>query len=155
MADMSPWMPWCQPGYSMEMARDWTAARPKLFSDRIEFDFVITREDGRFLGGCGLNQMNYFYRFSNLGYWVRSSEAGKGVAVQAVRLTAAFAFEKTLLNRLELLIAAGNDRSCRVAEKAGALLEGVLRDRIFLDGQSIDAKLYSFTRRTWPPPLHV
>jgi ribosomal-protein-serine acetyltransferase len=73
--------------------------------------------DGRVLGTCGINQINKIHQFANLGYWTRSSEAGKGVAVAAVRELERWVFSETDLERLEIVVACGNRRSERVAEK--------------------------------------
>ena len=86
------------------------------------------------------------HRFANLGYWVRSSAAGRGVAPAAVRLLADWAFRETDLLRLEIVAAVGNRRSQRVAEKAGAIREGVLRDRLLLHGQPHDVVIYAILR---------
>jgi RimJ/RimL family protein N-acetyltransferase len=55
-------------------------------------------------------------------------------------------FRHTDLIRLEIVIAAGNVRSQRVAIKSGATFEGTLRDRLLLHGAAHDAVMFSFTR---------
>ena len=149
VVEVFPWLSWCHPEYSIQEAVEWTQSREELTRQGVEYNFAITGERERFLGGCGINQINRIHRFGNLGYWVRSSEAGRGVAVEAVRLLAQFAFFNTDLVRLEILCAVGNDRSRRVAEKAGAVLEGVLRDRLTLHGIPRDAALYSLARSSF------
>ena len=74
-----------------------------------------------YLGGCGLNQIDHANGRANLGYWVRSSAVGRGVATAAVQLVRQWGFEQTSLLRLEVVIAVGNLASHRVAEKAGAI----------------------------------
>jgi RimJ/RimL family protein N-acetyltransferase len=93
-----------------------------------------------------LNQIDEAHRTANLGYWVRTSAAGQGVTSQAVRLLAEWAFANTNLERLEIVAAVGNVRSQRVAEKADALREGLLRSRLYLHGQPHDAVVYSIIR---------
>ncbi|HEX8891487.1 MAG TPA: GNAT family protein, partial [Pyrinomonadaceae bacterium] len=61
----------------------------------------------------------------------------------ATRLAARFALEELKLQRVEILAATGNHASQRVAEKAGATREGVLRKRLLVKGQAQDAVLYS------------
>jgi RimJ/RimL family protein N-acetyltransferase len=68
------------------------------------------------------------------------------VAAAAVRLVAAWAFEQTDLERLEVFVAAENSRSLRVAQKVGAVREGVLRRRILLHGVFHDAVMHSIVR---------
>ena len=72
--------------------------------------------------------------------------AGHGVAVCAVGLPADYAFQETDLVRLEILCAFANVRSQRVAEKVGAVREGVLRDRLLLHDTPHDAVMFSIVR---------
>jgi len=140
------WLPWCHPQYSMAEAEDWIRSRAPLRAEGREYTFAIVGPDGRFLGGCGLNQISRLHRFGNVGYWVRASATRRGVATEAVRQIADFAFGNTDLERLEIVCAVGNDASQRVAERAGARREGVLRHRLLLHGQPVDAVMYSLVR---------
>jgi len=144
--DVFPWLPWCHPDYSMAEAVEWIRSRAPLAAEGREYAFAIVGTDGRFLGGCGVNQINRLHRFGNLGYWVRTSATGHGVATEAVRQVAEFAFRTADLVRLEIVCAVGNDASQRVAERAGAVREGILRHRLLVHGQPVDAVMYSLVR---------
>lgn len=144
ISEISPWMPWCHPDYSMEDSAAWVLSRDEAWANEVEHSFVITdAETGAFLGAVGLNQFNRDHQFANLGYWVRSSRAGRGVATTATLLTARFGLRKLALQRIEILAAVGNKPSQRVAEKAGAKKEGVLRNRLSLRAVPHDAVMYS------------
>ncbi len=151
VGDVFPWMEWCHDGYGLDQARPWIAAQVEARERGDAFEFVIEDGAGRFLGGCGVNQVNRLHRLANLGYWVRSSAAGRGVASRAARAAAAWAFSRTDLVRLEVVAAVGNARSRRVAEKAGALLEGVARSRLLVHGTPHDAAVYSIVREERVP----
>jgi RimJ/RimL family protein N-acetyltransferase len=140
------WLPWCHAQYSLAEAVEWIRSRAPLTVEGREYAFAIIGTDGRFLGGCGLNQINSIHRFANVGYWVRTSATRHGVATEAVRQLAEFAFANTDLVRLEIVCAVGNDPSLRVAERAGAVREGVLRRRLLVHGQPVDAVMYSLVR---------
>jgi ribosomal-protein-serine acetyltransferase len=144
--DVHPWLPWCHPDYTMEEARAWVDSRAQAEADGVEYAFAIVDDRDRYLGGCGINMINRLHLFANLGYWVRTSAAGRGVAPAAVRCAAAFAFAETDLVRLEIVCAVGNTRSQRVAERAGARREATLRHRLLLHGEPVDAVMYSITR---------
>jgi RimJ/RimL family protein N-acetyltransferase len=141
--DAGRWLEWVHEGYALAESEAWiegvVAGRAR--GDLYEF-FVFDR-DGGFLGGCGLNRLDIRFLKSNLGYWVRSSAAGKGVATAATRLVARFGFEELGLQRIEIIAAVENKASQRVAEKVGAHREGVLRNGIRFRGQNIDAVGYS------------
>ncbi len=146
IAEVSRWLPWCHPEYSMAEAVEWTSIQARLAADGREFAFAVVGPNDELLGGCGVNQINPIHRLGNLGYWVRTSATGRGVAREAVRQTAEFAFRNTDLVRLEIVCAVENRRSQRVAEAVGAVREGVLRNRLQLHGQSTDAVMYSLVR---------
>ena len=146
VGDVFPWLAWCHPQYTLAEAVAWAESREELARQALEYHFVITGDEDRFLGGCGINHINRIHRFGNLGYWVRSSATGRGIAVSAVALAAEFAFRSTDLVRLEIVCGVGNHRSQRVAEKAGAFREGVLRDRLLVNGTPHDAVMYSVVR---------
>ena len=119
-------------------------SREEAWRNGKAYDFaVFDRETCAFLGGVGLNQLNRAHGFANLGYWVRASGMGRGVAGAAARLAARFAFEDLRLNRVEIIIAMENERSQRAAQKAGARREGVLRSRLLIAGRLHDAVMYS------------
>lgn len=151
IADVHPWLPWCHPGYALEEARAWIDAQVAAFAEEKEYEFAILGSGGHYAGGCGVNQVVRAERRANLGYWVRSSAMGQGVAVAAARLAAAWAFQHTDLERLEIVVAVGNVRSQRVAEKVGAVREGVLRRRLLLHGVFHDAVGYAIVRGDQPP----
>lgn len=146
MAELMPWMPWCRPEYSLQDSQSWLATQAENFRMKKAFEFAIVSSGGRFFGGCGLNRIDEGDCCANLGYWVRSTAAHRGVATAAVALLRKWAFEQTDLIRLEILVATGNPRSQRVAEKAGAVREGVLRSRLLLQGTPHDAVVFSFVK---------
>jgi ribosomal-protein-serine acetyltransferase len=146
VAEIQPWMPWCHPGYSLDDSRAWIGAQVAAFEQRTAFEFAIVSERGAFVGGCGVNQIDATNRRANLGYWVRTSAARRGVATAAVGALRDWAFQHTDLVRLEPVIAADNRASHRVAEKTGAHREGVLKRRLLLHGRLHDATMFSFTR---------
>ena len=151
VGEVHRWLAWCHPQYSVAEAEEWIRSRVALAAEGREYTFAIVGAEGRFLGACGLNQINRTHRFANLGYWVRTSATRQGVATRAVRQVADFAFGNTDLMRLEIVCAVGNRPSQRVAERAGAVREGVLRHRLLLHGQPVDAVLYSLVRGARTP----
>ncbi len=145
-AALRPWMPWCTPVYEEAATREFIERALSSRAAGTAYDFAILDESGRFAGGCGLNGVDAGNRTANLGYWTRTSHAGQGVAPAAVARLREWAFEHTDLNRLEILVAVGNAGSLRVAEKAGAVREGILRGKLFLRGVAHDAVCFSITR---------
>lgn len=143
--EVSKWLPWCHPKYSIKETKTWINSQLGAWKNHKEFSFcIIDSNDNNFLGGCGLNQFNIAHNFANLGYWVRTSQTGKGIATTATKLVAKFGFKILHLSRLEILTAVDNIASQKVAEKAGASREGVLRNRLRFGDRDLDAILFSF-----------
>jgi RimJ/RimL family protein N-acetyltransferase len=144
ISEVSPWLPWCHQDYSIEESREFIGSRELASQGGEWYSFgIFETEGGRLLGGVGINFINRVHQMANLGYWVRTSAAGRGVATAATRMAARFAFEELGLHRIEIVSAVGNVPSQRVAEKAGARREGVLRKRLLIRGESLDAMLFS------------
>ncbi len=149
-AELSPWMPWAHASYSKDDARLWVQSTLEGHAAGTFFDFAVFDANGRYLGACGVNQVQKDYRCANLGYWIRTSACGRGLAASASLALCDWTFRHTNLERLEILIAVDNVRSKRVAEKMGAVLEGRLRCRLPLEGISRDAFVFSIIRSDWP-----
>ncbi len=146
VADMQPWMPWCHADYSRKDAEAWVVANCRPAEGQGDTNFVIESIAGRLLGGCGLNRLDPSHRTANLGYWLRTSARGRGAATSATTLVRDHAFDNTHLDRLEIVVAVGNSASQRVAVRAGAVREGLLRQALLLNDQRHDAILYSLLR---------
>ncbi len=145
-AELSPWMPWCHESYSRQDSVGWVESRPAAWDRNEEWSFVIVDASGRILGACGLHRLDLRNGVGELGYWVRSSATRQGVASEAVRQVAEWAFHEQRLHRIEIVTAVENLPSQRVAEKAGAVREGVLRQRIWLHGRRQDGVLWALVK---------
>jgi ribosomal-protein-serine acetyltransferase len=139
VAEVGAWLPWCHPAYDLEDAEGWVRGSREARARGEECAFLIgDAGSGAVLGGCGLNQVEAENRRANLGYWVRSSATGRGVATEAAGLAAEFGLTVLGLGRLEIVAATANRASQRVAEKLGAVREGVLRNRFWIAGEPVD-----------------
>lgn len=142
--EMFAWMPWCHPNYSLEESASFVSSREAAWNQKTEFDFAVFDVGSeQFLGGVELNLFNHDHGFGNLGYWVRSSQTRRGIATAATLLAARLGFEDLKLHRIEIVVAVDNVASQRVAERAKAKREGVLRNRLRLHNRSHDAVMYS------------
>lgn len=94
--------------------------------------YVLDGETDQIVGVAFLNQINRTHQLGNLGYMVRTSRTGEGIATEAARLVAQFGFEELGLQRIEIVVHPENAPSLKVAEKLGAKREGLLRNRLLL-----------------------
>jgi len=141
---ISLWMDWCHTNYSLEESRAWIESRADAWAKGTAYDFAITEAySGFYIGGCGLNQIQTNNKVANLGYWVRTSRTKQGIATATTLLLARFGFDELKLNRIEIVVAASNKASQRVAEKVGAQREGLLRNRFMVGVKIHDAVMFS------------
>lgn len=140
LSDLEPWMAWAKPSYSMADVDHWlNQIAPE------GHEFFVLDSAGQYVGNVGLNSLRPDNKIANLGYWIRSSVKGQGLATAAVAELVSWARNNTDLNRLEVVVAVGNKASRRVAEKSNAYYEGVAKARLLLGGEFHDAAMYSFT----------
>ena len=140
--ELKPWMSWATDRYNEKTARDYITIAQARWEEHNYYALAITRHD-QLLGACTLSSIHSLYRFCNLGYWVRTSCHGQGIAGRAAKLAARFAFEQLGLIRVEIVIGVGNHASIRVAEKIGAHDEGILLNRMVIGKSICDAHMYS------------
>ncbi len=146
--EVYPWLPWCHPGYTMEESRTWIKSCPEAWEKGKAYNFaILDSQTQNFLGGCGLSSIEPYHKYANLGYWVRTCCTRQGVATKATLLLAEFGFRELKLNRIEIVIDVANRASQRVAEKVGALKEGIQRNRLASPSGVHDAIMFSLIPR--------
>lgn len=149
--ELWPWLPFAHENYAIWESEMWIQRHPKDWKQGVAYNFgIFDAANGSYLGGCGLNDVDIPNRRANLGYWVRTTKSRHGVAPAAALLLADWGFREIGLKRIEILVAAENHKSLRVAEKVGAVREGLLHNRLILDGVSHDAVIFSLTRADNP-----
>lgn len=106
--------------------------------------------DGALAGSIGIFvQEDVYRRSAELGYWLGVPWWGKGVMTEAVRTICRQAFQTFDIVRIYAEPFARNAGSCRVLEKAGFTLEGVLRRGVYKGGEILDSKVYALLREEW------
>ncbi len=106
---------------------------------------IVSAEDlDNLLGSVSLLRPAWEHARAEVGYWLAREARGQGHATRALRLIAAFGFESLGLERIELLAAAGNPSSQRVAQRGGFTREAVLRS--YMQGKDGRLDMVSFSR---------
>jgi RimJ/RimL family protein N-acetyltransferase len=136
----------------------WVAEEPTLQSAEIrcrkaEANFLLRadlpylafeRTSGRLVASIGLHRTDWALPKTEVGYWVRTGETGKGFASEGVAALTAWALESLGAKRVELVTDEQNTGSRRVAERCGFRLEGVLRNVMLSpDGKLRNSCIYA------------
>ncbi|MBY4896708.1 GNAT family N-acetyltransferase [Cupriavidus sp. AU9028] len=152
MSTLGRWMPWASPRYSVRDAQLWFELCTENMASGLAYDIGVFSEDGRQLyGGVALNQLMPECNMANLGYWIRQGRQGKGLATRAAVMMACFGFHRLRLTRIEIVADRDNVASRRVAEKTGAMLECIARNRLVLNGVPRPAAIYSLVPESFHP----
>lgn len=143
--ELAPWMPWARTAPSVEdtEANIRNAIAKTLTREDIRIHLHL-KSNGTFVGGSGLHRIDWSVPKFEIGYWIRTSMAGRGYVTEATDAISRFALETLKAQRVEIRCDAGNLRSQRVAERAGFQLEGTLRNQSRdPDGLLSDTMIYA------------
>ncbi|HZU40921.1 MAG TPA: GNAT family N-acetyltransferase [Solirubrobacteraceae bacterium] len=91
------------------------------------FAIVDAEDDARLLGSISLMRFEWRHARAEVGYWLAREARGQGHATRAVSLVCEWGRRELALERIDLLAAARNTPSQRVAERCGFRREGLLR----------------------------
>ena len=123
--------------YLEQCEQDWRDA-----TGRLAFA-IVDRTSGSLLGSIDVRLGDV----GSIGYWIAAPARRRGIATRALRLLSRWAIEEGGVERLELTTHTENVASQRVAEKAGFVLEGVLRSHTRFRGGRRDSVLFSLLPR--------
>lgn len=102
---------------------------------------------GKAIGSIGIFRNENVHRLTaEMGYYVAEPYWGQGFASNAIKEASDFVFTNTDIVRVYAEPYAHNIGSCRALEKAGFLLEGVMKSNAIKNGKLVDMKLYARIR---------
>lgn len=109
--------------FTLEDAVEDVDSRITNWNEGKSYTFLIEELPGPvFVGNCSIEEIEFERHHAGLGWWVRTSRTGRGIATAAGRLVAQAAFEYLQFSALGVYANADNIASRRVAEKIGAVL---------------------------------
>ena len=100
-----------------------------------------------------MHRIDWSLRRFEIGYWRKTGCAGRGIVTEAVRALSRMAFDVLRARRVEIRVDNNNERSWKVAERAGFTLEAVLRfDALTPGGEPRSTRVYARVRGAEEPP---
>jgi ribosomal-protein-serine acetyltransferase len=127
LTELTPWMPWAADSSGDEV-RSFTERAVAQWESGTAYNFTMI-VDGQVTGQCSLNRIDPLARSTDIGYWLRSDLARRGLASEAAVRVIEFGFDDARLHRIELHAGIDNVASNRIAQKLGFRFEGVMRGR--------------------------
>lgn len=108
--------------------------------------------EGPIIGQCNLsNIVRGAFQACHLGYNIDPAYEGKGLMSEAVEAIVALAFDKLNLHRVMANYLPDNDRSRRLLERQGFIVEGLAPQYLMIGGQWQDHVLSAKTNHSWRP----
>ena len=145
---LRPWMIWAQRPPTLEESRRFAGEAHAKFLARQELSLQMRRKsDSLLVGMTGFHDIDWTVPKLEIGYWARTNYTGQGYITEAVHCLTRLAFEILNANRVEIRMDDRNEKSWRVAERAGFPLEGILRnDERAPTGELRDTRIYAKVR---------
>jgi RimJ/RimL family protein N-acetyltransferase len=127
---LRPWMPWAQESASL----DTTIALLRRFRGLFDLDQetiygIFTPDGSEVVGGAGLHP-RVAPGGLEIGYWIRASRTGAGLATEAGAVLTRVAIELCGVDRVEIHVDPANAASLAVPRKLGYREEATLRRRL-------------------------
>jgi RimJ/RimL family protein N-acetyltransferase len=153
LEELQRWMPWA-------------ANEPQTVDEKVEllrrfrgqFDLgqefvygLFSSDESEVVGGSGLHRRSSGAAFE-IGYWIRSSRAGEGLATETTAALTRVGFEVCGADRIEIHVEPSNERSMRIPIKLGYEEEARLRRRLEAKhgGEPRDEMIFTLFRDRFP-----
>jgi RimJ/RimL family protein N-acetyltransferase len=143
---LRPWMPWA---HDEPTPLDERIDRLRRFRGMFDLgqDFIyglFTRDESEVVGGSGLHT-RVGEGALEIGYWLRSSRVGGGLAREATAAITYVAFRVCEVDRVEIRIDPANERSLGVPRALGFVEEGTLARRLPAGPDGVPRDMVLFT----------
>lgn len=105
--------------------------------------WAIARESGEPVGAVTVSALDRVHDIGWISFWTSEAARGAGLASTGTRMLADWCFKELGLFRLELGHRTNNPASCKVARRAGFLVEGLERAKLSYGGERFDVELHA------------
>lgn len=102
------------------------------------------RED--FAGLIGFKDTDWINHKTELGYWLAPEMQGKGIITSCVQTLLKVAFYRLKMNRVQIKVARGNEKSAAIPQKLNFKYEGTERAGEWHNNQYFDLDVFSFLK---------
>lgn len=109
----------------------------------IGFNALFEKSENVYIGEAGILSLNRVADRCVIGYNLLPDYWGKGYATEISKSLIEYAFDELQVERVEALALKSNIASCKVLEKSGMYLDGLLRHFAKIRGKYEDVCYYS------------
>ena len=114
------------------------------------YNFAIeTIKDSKYIGGCGINEMDLKNSNCIVGIFLAKPFWNKGYGTDAMKTLIHFIFEQIPVQKIKLRVFSFNKRAIRSYEKCGFKVEAVLKKELYRNGEYHDDIIMSIFRDSY------
>lgn len=103
----------------------------------------------RLAGVIGYVSIDVNNRRAIIGYWLAAPYRGRGLMTRACMAMVDVAFNKLLLNKVDIYCAVANEKSRAIPERLGFKPEGILRQHEWVNDHFVDVVAYGMLASEW------
>jgi RimJ/RimL family protein N-acetyltransferase len=117
------WLWWAQGPLDEESYKSFVRKQAANFVNDVEWRyFIFDRFTTNLVGGCSIDLVSHGSVSANLGYWIRTSLTGQGLATHTAQLMTDAAFEYLpQISSVEISMDVANVASARIAQSSASL----------------------------------
>lgn len=143
-------LPWVAETQTLASAATRCLNAEANFNERIDFAYLaFEKTSKRLVASVGLHRTDWAIPKTEVGFWVRTSETGKGYASECVNALTTWALEQLGASRVDLVTSEHNAGSRSVAKACGFHLESTSKDEMeWPDGEAKNVCLYAKLPKT-------
>ncbi len=147
-AHLRPWLPWVDGTRTIEDTK--TFIHESMSHNRDGSRLITFIYFGEIMAGSlGVVHINKDHRKCEIGYWLREDIQGRGILSKALSVFIEYLFKNKGMNRIEVQVLVGNDRSKGVPLRLGFKQDGLLRQSVRLYDIFYDIELFSLLNEEW------
>lgn len=142
---LKKWLPFIEETQQVKQTEDFIRSIVSQQGKKRDEVFSIWYNQ-EFAGLIGFKDTDWINHKTELGYWLIPKMQGKGIITTCMQKLIKIGFYKWGMNRIQVKVACGNDKSEAIPKRLGFQLEGIERAGEFHQGKYLDLKVYSFLK---------
>lgn len=144
-AYLKPWMPWLKFPKSLSETKKMLWEQ-QLFNQGGQRITTFINYRHALIGMIGFTRIDKKHHLGEMGYWLAEKYQGKGIMTKCCQTFLHYGFELLGLNRIEMRIITGNERSLKLPPRLHFIHEGSLKQAILQGDQYQDLEVFGLVK---------
>ncbi len=142
------WLPFVDMTKDVENTRSFIHSLGETVCPKKDMVFRIDYRS-EFAGLIGLKEIDTLNKKTEVGYWLTEQLQGKGLVIRSAKAIIRYAFEEIGMNRIQIKLAVGNEKSRQIPFRLKFHFEGLERAGELVNGKFLDLQVYSLLKKEW------